>query len=206
MSSLQYFRYSAIILVLGLIVAIEAQDGGKVKLGVYMESLCPDSKRFFLKQLVPTYRLIGNIIEPTIIPFGHARVLGNNKMVCQHGKKECEGNRRMACIQSRSTSCKEQIETIACLFEAKDSVEDCIKKNMPGSNYEDIETCTSSDESYKMMVEAEKETGRVGYVPHLTVDGKYDHQIQEGAEFDLKNFICNHYNGTKPEECQHPAQ
>lgn len=182
----------------------DANNG--VQLGVYLESLCPDSRRFVLGQLLPTYRQLGHIIDLNMVPFGHARVLGNNKMVCQHGPRECEGNRRFACIQSRAKSQLEQLETIACIFEANESDEDCLKSFMPAVSFEDLEKCTSSEESYRMMVEHEKETGRVGYVPHLTVNGKHDDEIQSEAEHNLREFVCKQYQGpAKPEACSRPA-
>lgn len=177
-------------------------DDQCVKLGVYMESLCPDSRRFFLRQLVPTYREIGAIMDLNLVAFGHARTLANNRMICQHGPRECEGNRRMACLLARSTNQSEVVETFGCLFSNEATPKECINKNMPEVNFDDIEKCKTGDESFQLMVQAEKDTGRVSYVPKLTVNGQYSDEIQEQLENDLKNSICNQYKGSAPVACK----
>lgn len=176
-------------------------DQSKVKLGIYIESLCSDSRRFFLHQFQPAYKLIGEIIEPHIIPFGKARVLGEGRMVCQHGSRECEGNRRMACVLARGRNQSDAIETIGCLFGQQNSPKDCITKYLPGASHDDIQNCTTSNESYVMMSEAEKQTGRLDYVPHLTFNGDSSEDIQRELESNLRDFVCNLYNGTKPHGC-----
>lgn len=178
----------------------------KVKIGVFIESLCPDSKRFFNNQLEPTFKEIGQIIEPTIVPFGHARILGNNKMICQHGWRECEGNRQMACILARAKTMSESIETISCIFERAETPRDCISKYMPNASFDDIEKCKSSDESYQMMNVAANQTGQVDYVPHLTYNGEHSEEIQTEMENNLKDFVCKKCNGTKPAACGAPVK
>lgn len=173
----------------------------KVKIGVYYESLCPDSRRFFLRQLMPVYKEIGSIFEPELVPFGHARILGPNKMVCQHGSRECEGNRLAACIQAKSSNESDAINTIACLFDRKMAPKDCLVKNLPYITYEDIENCKSSNDSFSMMENNEKLTGQVNYIPKLTLNGQYSEDIQNELENDLKSTICKNYNGTKPAAC-----
>lgn len=172
----------------------------KVKLGVYMESLCPDSRRFFLDQLVPTHRQIGQALELKLVPFGHARVVGNNKMVCQHGSRECEGNRRMACLLVRSSNQTEIVETLGCLFRSEVTPKECCQQNMPSVNFDEVEKCKEGDESYQLMTKAEKDTGRLNYVPHLTVDNQASDEIQDRAERHLKEFMCEQYKGTTPLE------
>ena len=178
-----------------------------IRLGVFMESLCPDTRRFFRDQLVPTQRLIGDIIDIDLVPFGHARVLGNGKMLCQHGAKECEGNRRMACILARSKNQTEIVETFGCLLKLNSSPKDCVTNNMANLSFDELETCTTGDESYQLMIAAEKESGRLGYVPHLEVDGKSSNEIQDQAENNLKDYMCKLYTGlSPPEPCKGDTQ
>lgn len=177
---------------------------GQTLVGAYVESLCPDSRRFFSRQLVPTNRELGRLFQVRIVPFGHARVLGSNKMVCQHGQRECDGNRKMACVLARAKNQSEAIETLGCMFEALDEWKECVKKHMPMvKSVDEIDACSKNDESYKMMIEAEKETGRVDYVPHLTLNGKHDDDIQSELEHSLKKLVCQQYRGEpKPETCK----
>jgi len=186
-------------------LVVGADGVQKIRLGVFYESRCPDSKRFFVQQLAPAMRELGSILKPELVAFGHARVLGPNKMVCQHGPKECEGNRLMACVQSRATSELAMVETLVCLFEGASKTDDCISKHLPGVSPDDINKCKTSDESFQMMVKNEKLTGKLGYVPHITVDGQTSEEIQTGAEWNLKQFLCNYYKGPKPDSCKQQA-
>lgn len=178
-------------------IVLAENDDTRFKLGVYMESLCPDTRRFFLRQLVPTYREIGSIMDLKLVPFGHARTLGNNRMICQHGPRECEGNRRMACLLARSANKQSQVvETFGCLFEQEETAKECVNKHMPGVDFDQLEKCTTGDESYQLMVQAEKDTGRVSYVPKLTENGQYSEDIQERLENQLKETVCKQYKGS----------
>ena len=46
----------------------------KVTIGVYYESLCPDSRNFITKQLYPTYQKLGQNLDVEFRPFGKASV------------------------------------------------------------------------------------------------------------------------------------
>lgn len=46
--------------------------GAPVLVSVYYEALCPDSKGFLMKQLMPAYRKIPNLIEIEFFPYGKA--------------------------------------------------------------------------------------------------------------------------------------
>lgn len=60
------------------------------QISIYYETLCPDSRRFFLHQLAPTYEKLNRFMDVELIPYGHANVSyprHDNKPVfhCQHG-------------------------------------------------------------------------------------------------------------------------
>lgn len=52
------------------------EDGssGKIKISVYYEALCSDSRFFILKQLVPAYETIPDYIDLDLVPYGKAKV------------------------------------------------------------------------------------------------------------------------------------
>lgn len=58
----------------------------KVKISVYYEALCSDSRFFILKQLVPAYETIPEYIELDLVPYGKAqvstRLVKKNRMTC----------------------------------------------------------------------------------------------------------------------------
>lgn len=176
----------------------------KLKLTVYHESLCPDSRRFFLEQLVPTYRKLGDYIELVSIPFGHARTIQPDRMICQHGARECQRNRLMACIQTKgSNNMSEIVESLGCLFLAEESPKDCLAKHMPTADYDGtIQTCQKSQESFILMEEYEKITGRIGYVPKITLNDEYSEDIQDNCEHRLLEHLCKNLKQQQPDACK----
>lgn len=193
-----------------LIITAASNDSSgndkRVEVGVYFESKCPDSRNFFLNQLLPTYRALGNeTIKLVLVPFGHARVLSKDKMICQHGQRECEGNKLMACMLGQGSSDGEVLEAMGCLFENKLSPKECINKHMGASTqFDEVDKCAKDNKrTYELMLEAEKLTGRVSYIPHLTMDGQSSDEVQQRAEWHLKEYVCSLYKPTPaPKACK----
>ena len=69
----------------------------KVKVEVYYEVLCPDSRHFVLDQVVSTWKSLDAIMDIKYIPFGKATYKKDDQdkngwqFTCQHGKNECIG-------------------------------------------------------------------------------------------------------------------
>lgn len=193
--------------------AATINNSSKVTLGVYFEALCPDSRRFIHDQLLPNFERLEPVMQVKLVPFGKARVLGNNKMMCQHGQAECRGNRLMACVMKRAANASDDgdnydynspaslpvVRTIGCLFyqQTRDSLQECVAKNLAHVNVSQVEECAASDESYLMMERFERETGnRPAYVPELRLDNKQSAEIQSDCEDDLVSCICRHHDAT----------
>lgn len=54
--------------------AEDSENQGKIKVSVYYEALCSDSRFFILKQLVPAYETIPGFIKLDLVPYGKAKV------------------------------------------------------------------------------------------------------------------------------------
>ena len=46
----------------------------KIRVSVFYEALCPDSRNFFLKQLQPAYDKIPHLMDIVLEPYGKAKV------------------------------------------------------------------------------------------------------------------------------------
>ena len=50
-------------------------EQGKVAFAVFYETLCPDSRGFFINQLLPTVERAPDIFTVTLVPYGKAMVI-----------------------------------------------------------------------------------------------------------------------------------
>ncbi|KAF7998447.1 hypothetical protein HCN44_009969 [Aphidius gifuensis] len=72
----------------------------RVVIGVYYEALCPDSKNFIIRQLLPTYKKLKDQVIIQLIPYGKAKTENTSdgpEFDCQHGPTECEANMIHSC-------------------------------------------------------------------------------------------------------------
>ncbi|CAG2103650.1 unnamed protein product [Medioppia subpectinata] len=93
------------------------------RISVYYESICPDSRRFILNQLIPTYDKLSPYVDVDLIPFGNANVSYPNHdfkpyFQCQHGPDECYGNKAQACVIDLTKSTRPSLSYIKCMFSA----------------------------------------------------------------------------------------
>ncbi|XVF68464.1 hypothetical protein PTKIN_Ptkin11bG0004800 [Pterospermum kingtungense] len=73
-------------------------DSSKVSLTLYYESLCPYSANFIVNYLPKLFQddLI-SIVDLRLVPWGNAKITGNDTFSCQHGPAECLLNTVEAC-------------------------------------------------------------------------------------------------------------
>merc|ERR1712226_1261963 len=91
-----------------------------VKITVFYESLCPDSKRFVTEQLYPAWGKFGQSLRVSLKPFGKAKVWQTESgwnFTCQHGPQECRGNKLQACVLDQVPDPEEYLPAINCLME-----------------------------------------------------------------------------------------
>lgn len=89
----------------------------QLHVGIYYESLCPDSVRFIENQLAPNYEQFADFIDIDFIPFGKSSSLMRANGVdftCQHGPYECEGNKIQSCGIREAPNQDVQVQFVAC--------------------------------------------------------------------------------------------
>lgn len=91
-----------------------------VVVGVYYEALCPDSKHFVIKQLLPSYITAPYLISIKLIPYGKATTFINNdgslSFQCQHGKIECDANIVHACVIDIIKDPEIKLNVVGCMI------------------------------------------------------------------------------------------
>ncbi|KAF5308633.1 hypothetical protein FQR65_LT06094 [Abscondita terminalis] len=181
-----------------------------VKVSIYYEALCYDSKRFIINQLYPAYSQIGYRLLLDFVPYGKAsHTLINDKWIfrCQHGELECLANKYQACGLEFGKSQYQTLEYIYCLSTSAnassvDAVGHCAPKL--GKTAEDILRCSESRQGDELLVKYGDRTHSiqpiVTFVPTIIYNDDFDPYLQE---LSLKNFlkaVCAILDN-KPKEC-----
>ena len=83
-----------------IITLVYANDNYKVDVTVHYEFICPHSRALVIEQAIPAWRKLSSIMNLELIPYGNtkAKIKDNStvppklEFICQHGKRECEGD------------------------------------------------------------------------------------------------------------------
>ncbi|XP_071373484.1 gamma-interferon-inducible lysosomal thiol reductase [Centroberyx affinis] len=185
------------------------QTAESVKVGLYYESLCPGCRGFLTEMLFPTWLLLGDIMDVTLVPFGNAEeTLVEKKYIftCQHGPPECLGNMIETCVMNMTGSAAFQI--IYCMESASDVIkaaESCVGLFSPNVNWGNIMSCVKGDLGNQLMHQNAKMTNALvpphKYVPWVTINGEHTDELEAKAMSSLFSLVCSLYKGTKPEAC-----
>ncbi|CAB0009539.1 unnamed protein product [Nesidiocoris tenuis] len=127
----------------------------RLHIDVFYESLCSDSRDFFINQLRPTILELAAYIDVDLIPYGKAKttILPDTRITstCQHGHEECYGNRIHACALALST---------------------CSKRL--GFNWKDIRNCANSHLGFALQynhgIQTQALKPSVTFIPTIVVD------------------------------------
>ncbi|XP_050559734.1 GILT-like protein 1 isoform X1 [Spodoptera frugiperda] len=188
-------------LVCGALAKNKKGDDHKVKIAVYYESLCPDSKRFITTQLAPVWRDFRGVVKVKMVPYGkstHDKVNGKWQFQCHHGPDECYGNKIQACIlKDRSLQDTEKMELVICLMSQTNpdkSLDTCLTQINKDSESVKLKRCASSDQGDNLLAAYGDKSDAVqrplGFVPTIIVNERYDQAVQDEAFTDLKSVVC----------------
>lgn len=75
------FRLFSLIILLGISSYVIPTTNGKLHVGIYYESLCPDSIRFITDQLFPGYSVVKHLIDVLFVPFGKSSVSQSSTVI-----------------------------------------------------------------------------------------------------------------------------
>jgi interferon gamma-inducible protein 30 len=171
---------------------IEKEKTEKILVTVYYEALCPDSRYFITKQVVPTFNSIKDYIELQLIPYGKAetKVTKNDYIFeCQHGEIECEANIVHACSISKIQDTRRQLDVIACMIKNNMHPMSILKScTNQMDEYKAIENCAQSIEGRRLLMKYGQLTKAlkpmISFIPTVTLDHDLDNQV-----LILKNLL-----------------
>ncbi|KAH8377420.1 hypothetical protein KR093_005404, partial [Drosophila rubida] len=105
---------------------------------VFYEALCPDSKYFITKQLLPAFKVAAPIMEVQLVPYGKAHTAtdseGKYTFECQHGLTECQANTYHACAAEIIDDPLIRLEVVTCMIRdnrhPKEAMQKVVLKNL----------------------------------------------------------------------------
>uniref|UniRef100_S4PCB2 Lysosomal thiol reductase IP30 isoform 2 n=1 Tax=Pararge aegeria TaxID=116150 RepID=S4PCB2_9NEOP len=183
----------------------------KVKIAVYYESLCPDSKKFITSQLAPVWRDLRGGVKVKLVPYGkstHDKINGKWQFTCHHGEDECYGNKVQSCIlKDRSLQDTEKMELVICLMgqaHPDKSLDTCLEQVRRSSEADKLKRCAGGEQGAALLASFGDKTAAVqrplNFVPTVVINEKFDQALQEESQTDLKGIVCR-LSPSKPSAC-----
>ncbi|XP_075060793.1 gamma-interferon-inducible lysosomal thiol reductase [Mixophyes fleayi] len=182
-----------------------------VQVELYYESLCGGCRKFLALQLFPTWLMLNDIMNITLVPYGNAvekNDSGKWEFQCQHGPDECFGNTIEACLMYLLKDIDLYFPPIFCMEFSPNvtkALEPCLAAYVPDISAKEVLECVNGDLGNKLMHQNALRTEALQpqhqYVPWVVINGKHDDTLQSKAQDALFNLICDLYTGTKPDAC-----
>ncbi|XP_042510461.1 gamma-interferon-responsive lysosomal thiol protein-like [Macadamia integrifolia] len=172
----------------------------KVSLAVYYQTLCPSCSSFILNNLSEAFdNGLINILDIKLVPFGNAKIHGNDTITCQHGPDECFLNTVEACAIDVWPNLYDHFTFISCVEELSPDVkyivwQSCFRKlNL---DPRPILACSHGRRGKELELKYGKITGSLRppleFVPWVTVNNQPLFMDYEG----YTSYVCNAYQGT----------
>uniref|UniRef100_A0A1B6GJS6 Gamma-interferon-inducible lysosomal thiol reductase n=1 Tax=Cuerna arida TaxID=1464854 RepID=A0A1B6GJS6_9HEMI len=177
----------------------------QLKVTLFYESYCPDCIEYIESQLSVAWEKFNSTILVDMVPFGNARQHwdhGRVKFECQHGPKECTGNKLHACAilqacgRSGTVGCTPDklshvINYVMCVEKEPDqkrASDQCAREE--GLEPAGIMKCAQNAVGDRLLSFYGNRTSafkpKIHYVPTVAINGKHD----TAAENDLIGEIC----------------
>lgn len=188
----------------------------KLTVGVFYETLCPDSIRFITTQLYPAFKQLGGngnqYFNIDFVPYGKATTTegptGNFTFVCQHGARECEGNRVHACALKYLPE-ESRAAFINCSMSSTDppSAGPACATTL-GLDFARVEQCITEDGSQLLAdngVRTHDLEPALYYVPWILYNGQFSEADLEASQANFLNVLCAKLGGNGPNVCRNGA-
>ncbi|XP_073455663.1 gamma-interferon-inducible lysosomal thiol reductase [Aquarana catesbeiana] len=190
---------------------IKKNNEQNVNVELYYECLCGGCREFLVLQLYPTFLMLHDIMNITLVPYGNAEeknVSGKWEYVCQHGPEECYGNTIEACLVHLLQDIRSYFPVIDCMEMSPNvtgALEPCLQAHEPELPVKTVLDCVNGDLGNKLVhANAQRTQALVPphqYVPWIVINGKHDDDLQSRAQKALFNLVCELYKGSKPDAC-----
>ncbi|XP_063772132.1 gamma-interferon-inducible lysosomal thiol reductase [Pseudophryne corroboree] len=182
-----------------------------VQIELYYEGLCPACRQFLSRQLFPTWLMLADIMNITLVPYGNAEeknVSGKWEFDCQHGPDECFINTVETCLMFQLKDILSYFPIIFCMevsTNIKKSLEPCLAVFEPDLSAKEVLGCVNGDLGNKLMHQNAQRTAALNpphkYVPWIVVNGKHNDSLEAEAQSALFHLVCDLYTGPKPDAC-----
>ena len=139
------------------------------------------------------------ITDFEILPYGKAHIVSRDPPTfeCQHGEKECYGNKVELCslayYPTKGLTMMNCMQKVRMFDDA--TIEACA--NEVGEQAAPIIECANGVEGNNLMLYAGDITPKLTYVPSILVNG----QLFTDVENIIKH-VCDAYEGEKPASCK----
>mmetsp|Transcript_36875 Transcript_36875/g.86298 ORF Transcript_36875/g.86298 Transcript_36875/m.86298 type:complete len:680 (-) Transcript_36875:53-2092(-) len=150
----------------------------KVRVEVYVESMCPGCKSFIRTDLSDLMDGLGKYVHLENVPYGNAWFNTTSRQItCQHGPTECEGNRIELCLMKLHPGRHKWFPAAKCLAasntDPRNASFDCFTE--AGIDREAVLACSDGIEGEILHTRAGNETLSLipphKFTPWVVVDG-----------------------------------
>ncbi|KAK7082347.1 hypothetical protein SK128_005402 [Halocaridina rubra] len=184
-----------------------------VKLTIFIETLCPDSIKFVVNQLLPTWNALQGMISIDLNAYGNAKDSGiatGYGFTCQHGPEECFGNMVLECAKRYVNDVNSFLQFVACFMfgiqphhqRGEACGQNCWREM--GAN---TRVWSHHQRGQQLLHNAgiyQKSFHPISNsVPWIIINNSFTHQHLKDAQVNLFELLCSIYaqNGVRISEC-----
>ncbi|XP_027203059.2 uncharacterized protein LOC113796959 [Dermatophagoides pteronyssinus] len=188
---------------------------------IYYSSYASNSRKFFIEELIPTFRNIRERIKLNLYPYGSVNENKTIEEECENDDERCEANKIHACVLKRYWNQEELIDNQTALWDSKNQTLlfiNCFFKNIANGNSlielmeqceneflplaEQINNCVMNEtESLDLLKKIRQRTlDVIGTIPDniaVFINGEQ----MPLAESNLQTIVCSELLGEKPLAC-----